>query len=262
MRDGDYSESFPKYRYHQFIVRFDWENMEDVFFVRNINGNNVIFSGDEEGNEIQLTSENSNSWRPRKASNINKIAFLKSNGGQTHLYTMNLDGSDVFQVTNAVPISGSNLEELDFSWGSNDSFIYYPSFDKLFQISPSGASLTQIHQTLDGNFISEVDWNEQTSKLVLKTNNSSGYNVSIYTINTSGILQDMVLSGVSGAAGGLDFSFNGSQLLYTYDISGNENVEYRLLDSNMFIYDFNSLLSGLTVAGIVFSDAAFLVSSG
>ncbi len=213
------------------------------FFVRKVNGNNVIFSGDEEGNEIQLTSENSNSWRPRKASNINKIAFLKSNGGQTHLYTMNLNGSDVFQVSNAVPISGSNLEELDFSWGSNDSFIYYPSFDRLYQISPSGASLVQVHQTSDGNFISEVDWNEQTSKLALKTNNSSGYNVSIYTINTSGILQDTVMSGVSGAAGGLDFSFNGSQLLYTHDISGIENVEYRLLDSNMFIYDFNTLTS-------------------
>ncbi|NNL16167.1 MAG: hypothetical protein HKO81_05960 [Flavobacteriaceae bacterium] len=213
------------------------------FFVRNINGNNVIYSGDDEGNEIQLTSENSNSWRPRKATNINKIAFLKSNGGQTHLYTMNLDGSDVTQVSSAVPVAGFNLDEIDFSWGSNDSFLYYPSFDKLYRISPDGSNLSQIHQTSNGNFISEVDWNQQTSKLALKTNDNSGYNVTIYTVNLSGVLQETVLDGVNGAAGGLDFSFDGSQLLYTYDISENENIQYRILDSNMFIYDFNTLTS-------------------
>ncbi len=53
----------------------------------------------------------------------------------------------------------------------------------------------------------------------------------------------MILDSVDGAAGGLDFSFDGSQLLYTYDISGNENVEYRQLNSNMFIYDFSTLIS-------------------
>ena len=65
--------------------------------------------------------------------------------------------------------------------------------------------------------------------------------MSIYTIDTSGTILDDVLSGVSGAAGGLDFSFDGSLLLYTYDLSGNENLQYRQLDSNMFVYDFNSL---------------------
>ncbi len=78
-------------------------------------------------------------------------------------------------------------------------------------LSPDGSSLIQIHQTSDGNFISEVDWNEQTSRIALKTNNSSGYNVSIYTINTSGVVQDIILDNVTGAAGGLDFSFDGSQ---------------------------------------------------
>jgi hypothetical protein len=211
------------------------------FFVRNISGNNVIFSGDDEGNEVQLTNENSNSWRPRKGNNTDRIAFLRTNGGEIHLYTMNLDGSDLFQVTNSTPVSGFNLEEIDFTWANNDSLIYYPSFDKLFRISPNGAGLTQIHETSNGNFITEVDWNQQTSRIALKTNNTLGYNVSIYTINTSGIQQDVVLNGINGAAGGLNYSFDGSKLLYTYDITGNENAEYRQLDTNMFIYNFNTM---------------------
>lgn len=213
------------------------------FFVRKINGNNVIYSGDEEGNEIQLTSENSNSWRPRKGTNTDKIAFLRTNGGVTHIYTMDLDGSNLFQVTQTIPVNGFNLEELDFSWGGNDSSIYYSSFDKLYQISPNGAGLSQVYQTTDDSFITEVDWNEQTSKIAIKTNNSTGYDASIFTINTIGVVQDMILNNVDGALGGLDYSFDGSKLLYTYDITENENSEYRPLDSNMFIYDFITMTS-------------------
>src|SRR5690606_38564983 len=47
-------------------------------FVRNINGNNVIFSADEEGNEFQLTSENTNSYRPRRNVAANRIAYLQT----------------------------------------------------------------------------------------------------------------------------------------------------------------------------------------
>lgn len=219
------------------------------FFVRKINGNNVIFSGDDEGNEIQLTSANSNSWRPRKGTNANKIAFLRTNGGQTHLYTMNLNGSDVFQVSSNVPVSGFNPEEIDFTWADSDSSIYYPSFNKLFRISPNGAGLTQVHQTSNGNFITEIDWNQQSSRIALKTNNNAGYEAQIYTINTSGVLQDSILDGINGAVGGLDFSFDGTKLLYTYDVSTSENSDYRQLDSNMFIYNFSTMVSTNVSAG-------------
>ena len=227
------------------VFTFETLNFPDnrYFFTRKVNGNNIIFSSDEEGNEIQLTASETNSWRPRKAENINKIAYLRSNGGKTHLYTMNLDGSDVFQVTNGVPVNGFNLEELDFTWSNNDNSILYPNFDKLYQISPNGGSLQQLHQTSNGNFITEIDWNQQTSKIALKTNNNNGYNISIYTINLAGIAQDIILENVNGAAGGLDFSFDGTKILYTYDISANENPQYRQLNTNMFIYDFNTMLA-------------------
>lgn len=213
-----------------------------IFFSRNINGNNVIFSADDNGNEFQLTTENTNSWRPRKASNIDKLAFLRTNGGQTHIYTMNLDGSDVAQVTNTVPVNGFNLEELDFEWKNNNTRIVYPSFDKLYQISVDGSGLTLLHQTLNGNFITEVDWCQSTLRLAVKTNDTSGYNVEIYTLTGNGsTIINYVLQGVNGGAGGLDFSFDGTKILYSYDISGNENAEYRQLDSRLFIYDFTTL---------------------
>ena len=214
-----------------------------VFFTRKINGNNVIFSSDDDGNVLQLTSENSNAWRPRRANTIDKLAFLSNNGGQTHLFTMDLDGSNIQQVTNSVPVNGFNLEEIDFEWKSNDTQLLYPNFDKLYQIDVSGSGLTQLYQTTNGNFITEVDWNQSNAIIALKTNNSVGYEVEIFTINTAGVIQDIVLQSVSGAAGGLDFSYDGSQLLYAYDISGSENVDYRQFNSNLFIYDFSTSMA-------------------
>ena len=102
-----------------------------VFFTRKINGNNVIFSSDDAGNVLQLTSSTSNAWRPRKANSIDKLAFLSNNGGQTHIFTMDLDGSNIQQITSSVPVNGFDLEELDFEWKSNDTQFLYPNFDKL-----------------------------------------------------------------------------------------------------------------------------------
>lgn len=219
-----------------------------IFFTRKINGNNVIFSTDDDGNEIQLTSQNNNSWRPRKAQSLNKIAFLRSNGGQTHVFTMNLDGSDVQQITSAVPVNGFNFEEIDFEWTNNDSQILYPSFDKLYVIDSDGSGLNQIYQTSNGNFITEVDWNQNTATIALKTNNSNGYEVEIFTINTSGVVQDIILQGITGAAGGIDLSFDGTKLLYTRDVTGNENQEYRQLNSQVFIYDLTTMTTNSAVS--------------
>ncbi len=69
------------------------------FYVRKVGSNNVIFSGSDEGDEesdnfeFQLTDFNKNSFRPRKNSTNNKIAFLQTDGSETHLYTMNSNGT-------------------------------------------------------------------------------------------------------------------------------------------------------------------------
>ncbi len=52
---------------------------------------------------------------------------------------MNLDGSDVFQVSNSVPVAGFNLEELNFTWAENDTLfiiqvlINYIEFHQMVQ---------------------------------------------------------------------------------------------------------------------------------
>ena len=203
-------------------------------FVKKESDNYVIYSGDENGNQLQLTSSNINSWRPRKNNQVKKIAFIRASGAQNHIYTMNPDGSGVFKVTNSVPIAGFNPDYINFTWNASGSQIIYPYFDKLYRINNDGSGLTKIYQTPNGKFISECDWSNDGAKIALKVNDASGYNAEIYIINTTGTVVNTVISGNSGAVGGLNFSVNGQKLVFTRDVSGFENANYRQLDSRVF----------------------------
>jgi len=206
-------------------------------FVRKMEGNNVIFSADEEGNELMLTSPSANSYRPRQNLAVNKIAFLANSGSETHIFTMDEDGSNITQVTSQVPVNGFKLEEIDFTWTDNGDRLIYPNFNRLYSININGEGLEQIYETTDGSFITEVVVSADESITVLKTNDVNGYNISIFTIDNSGMVVDDILSGVSGAAGGLDISVNNQNVLYWYDVSGFENANYRQLNSRIFLYD-------------------------
>lgn len=209
-------------------------------FVRNINGNNVIFSSDEEGNEFQLTSSNSNSFRPRRNLAANKIAYFQTTGAQLDIYTMNLDGSDKTRVTSSIKPNGFNLNEISFSWPANSDRIYFPNFDKLYSINSNGQGLDDVYTTSDGSLISEVEVSDNNTIIVLKTNNINGYDVEIFTIDFSGNLLETVLTGVDGAANGLSLSVTNQQLIYSRDISGNEGPNYRRLDMRIFKYEFST----------------------
>lgn len=207
-------------------------------FVRNIEGNNVIFSADEDGGEFQLTSQYLNSYRPRRNVAANKIAFLQSDGAEVNIYTMNRDGTDKTEVTSTIKPNGFNLNEINFSWPPTSDKIYFPQFDKLYRINSNGQGIELVYQTPDGSLISEIDVSEAGNIIALKTNNLDGYNVKIYTIDFNGIIQDAILDNVSGGASGLNLSVTNQKVLYSYDISGFESDSYRKLDSRIFVYDY------------------------
>lgn len=210
------------------------------FFVKkdSINENNIIYSANaDDSNTFPLTTNDQNSWRPRMNRASGLIAFLRTINTETHIFTMNPDGSGIKQVTQAVPVVGFKQGETDFSWSGNGDRIIYANFDKLYLINKDGSGLQQIYQTTDGSFITECSWSFDESFIALKTNDNSGYNVKIYTIDMAGTVLKTILSGVNGAAGGLDISVDNQRLLYSYDISGYEDASYRQLNNRLFIYN-------------------------
>jgi hypothetical protein len=212
-------------------------------FSRIINGNNVIFSADQDGNEIQLTSTNSNCWRPRKNQLTNKIAFLKIINGEIHLFKMDIDGTNQQQITSSIQPMAFKNSEIDYSWSTNGSQLIYAHFDKLYKINSDGSGNQQIYQTIDGMFITECVWSNNGNFIVLKTNNSNGYQASIYTIDMVGSIINIVAQGNNGALGGIDISVDNQKILYTRDMSGFEDSTYRQLDSHLFVFDTTNGIS-------------------
>lgn len=205
-------------------------------YVKKVKNNNVIYTADEAGNELQLSPSSINSYRPRKNLSINRIAYISSDGSLNQIFTMNPDGTDVKKVTNFIPIAGFNMDHVNYCWSTNGRQIIYPNFDQLLRIDSDGSGLVQIFKTPNGKFISECEWSQDGSQIVLKVNDASGYNVEIYAINMAGDVLYQILSGEKGAASGLGITIDNSKVVYTKDVSGFENSTYRRLDSRIFIY--------------------------
>ena len=232
------------------------------FFVKKENNNNVIYSGNADNDTItdtvdqnlfKLTNENTNSFRPKKNNTLQKLAFLRTVGGDAHLFTMDLDGTDVNQITSNVPVAGFRQEEITYTWSNDGAFLYYPNFDKLYRINNDGSGRTLIYQTADGSLISEVVIPDfDTDLLLLKTNNNEGYNVRIFTYRLSTDAEEtVVLENVAGAAGGIDMTASADLILYSQDTSNNENPVYRQFAARMFIYDIAAATSTLIDTDVI-----------
>ena len=205
-------------------------------FVRKENGNFLIVSADGNGNSFNLTEQSFNSWRPRKNNNSGLIAFLRTNGGNTHIYTAKPDGSEIFKVT-GIPVAGFSNLELDFSWSTNGEKFIYPNFNKLYKINKDGSGQELIYTSTDGSIISECDWSYDGTKVAVKTNDINGYNSKIIIIDMLGNILKTVLNNTPGASGGLNFSVDGKYLLYCRDVSQYQDSEYRQLDSRILLYN-------------------------
>jgi hypothetical protein len=251
-----------------FLSQFTTLSFPDnpFLFVKEIEGNNVIFSGsddpaDDPDNEDnpndgsdfnvqQLTNESVNSFRPKKNLDVDKIAYLRNVGVETHLFLMNLDGTNQVQLTSNIPVTGFRLDEINYAWSSDGSKILYPYFDKIYEINLDGGGNNIIYQTTDGSFVSEIASPEFNSDiLVIKTNNLDGYDVRIFTYDlTSNSEVEVILENTAGAAGSIDIMANADKVLYTRDLSGSENTDYRRFESRMFIYDISSQVNNPLLA--------------
>ncbi|TVZ51727.1 carboxypeptidase-like regulatory domain-containing protein [Dokdonia sp. Hel_I_53] len=230
-------------------------------FIKRINGNSVIFSGDEsedtnegvDANVLQLTDESKNSFRPKRNNDVSKIAFLRTIAGENQIFTMNLSGSDEQQITSSVPVTGFRQESIQFTWAESGQRFYYPNFDKLYAINNDGSGLVQIYQTTDGSLISDIAVSSlNTDTVILKTNDVDGYNARIFAISlTSGQTLFTVLENLSGAVSGIDVSANLDRILYARDISGSENSNYRIFNSRIYQYDVSTGIATLVETEVV-----------
>jgi TolB protein len=237
-----------------------------ILFARQTNGNYHIWSCDADGkDQVQLTTETNNQWRPRRNPQRTRIAFLSDQGIQTNLYTMANDGTDVQQVS-TFPVSGTNDLELDFTWIKNGGALLFMSNKNLYSLSPDGSGLTLFATAPPGFTYAEVDWNATTNHVLARLVGTQSYQSQFIRYSNVGFLLATELMDQLGAESGPDLSLVGDKYLYTRDLSGFESADGRQLDAQLLIRNTGSAvesnISNTKTAGTNDLDARFSANGG
>lgn len=205
-------------------------------YVQLKNGNYRIYASDLDSN-TPLTSTSTSSWRPHANLIAMKLAFLQTKAGETRLVTSDLNGKNIRKISQ-IPINGFQDGLMDFAWKTDGSKLIFPSFDKLYKVNNDGTGQHEIYQTTHGRFITKCAWSYNGAHIAIVTNNINGYKATIEILSSNGSYQETIFDNKPGAVGGIDWNITGEKLVYAYDDSGYQDINYRQLNSSIYLYDF------------------------
>jgi len=219
---------------------------------------------------VQITDNQESCWRPRISPQRDKIAYLSRVGGQTHLFTMNRDGSERFQVTQSVPVSGYDEEELDFSWSPTGDQLIFMNFGRLYKINRNGTGLSLFAEAPAGWAFAEVDWKELVIAARLREFDPYSSAILFYSA-FKGVPPDTILTQAgnqnSGRIGGPNLSPVVESFLYTRDIVGSTtSLQGRQVNAHIFEasgdslntkFDISAVSRGLDIDGFNDLDAIY-----
>lgn len=217
------------------IWQFKTQNTPDhrLLFVKEIDNQMKIMCSDFENDPIKITIGNAHYWRPKLSPNRDKIALISSQELEPHIFTMDIDGTNITQIT-ALPIAGTDPMKLSYCWSPDGSQLLYMHLNKLYKINHNGTGLSLFAEAPDGQFFTECDWNGYTNQIVALTSGTNPYDNEIYLFDENGNAT-LLVENVLGTLGSPSFSIDGTHILFTYDISGFEDISGRQLNSHIFL---------------------------
>ena len=209
-------------------------------FASNKDGGYEIYSSDTTSNLlVRLTSNSYRDWFPRLNPSRTKIAFVSDEQVNPQIYTMDIDGSNIFRLT-TIPVAGYHNNGFGFCWSPDGGQLIYPNYNKLFRIDQFGSNLTQIaNAPADRNF-RETDWSSVNNKIVVLTVGENPYDSEIYLMDSDGSNMTLFISNLPGCMEYPSFSVDGTSIMFTRDVSGFESQDGRQLDSHILIMNTNS----------------------
>jgi len=214
-----------------------------IIFSSNINGNFEIYSAGPDSTDqkiIQITNSYSNEFWPRFNPTRNLVAFINDTDIENHIYTLSLDGTDIYKVTQ-VPVAGLHNNGMGMCWSPDGNSIFYANYEKLYKISKEGSNLTQIAIAPEGRNFREIDVSTDGDKLVALTIGQNFYDSEIYLMNSDGTNLTKIVENLPGAVQNPIFSLDGKSILYTHDTSEHMSTTNRQLDSRIYMMSLDSL---------------------
>ena len=226
-----------------FKIEISEENR--FLFVRSEDNNNTIISGGNQADavEVNVTTKNSNAYAPAVSPERDRVAYIQTVGSNDQIFLMDSNGFSRTQLTTNVPAGSFRNQEIKLAWNNQGDKIYYPRFNKLYAVNSITKFSEAVYSTDSDRMISKVDVNPATGEIAMVITDADGYQGEIVVYNPADLSETVVFSSTGGALGGLDYSIDGTTLLYTADITGEENAQHRKFDNRIFSLDMATLVS-------------------
>ena len=217
-----------------------------MFFARKIDDNYEIFAHDTlTGEDFRVTFNPNKDWCPRKNPAGNRIAFVSNRTSENHIYTMNVDGSDVQKVT-TLPIAGYHNNGFGFSWSPDGGYLIYPHYNKLIKIRKDGSDRTELATAPEGKQFKSADWSRYGKKIVALLSGVNINDTEIYLMDENGENLQLLIENRPGRIESPQIAANGKTVLFTQDADSIDTPDGRMLNSH--IYEIN--LSTLAISDL------------
>ncbi len=145
---------------------------------------------------------------------------------------MNIDGTNVSQITSTGITGGQNNEHMGGACWTPDGKLLYFNGSKLYKINADGSNLIEI-ATAPSNYWSDVRCSS-TGKIAAQTQGATPYAKKIYLMNADGTGLTTLVADDPGNQTLGNFSEDGTLLYYSYDVSGHEESSGLSLNSQIF----------------------------
>lgn len=219
------------------------------FFVKDTLGSRDIYSWDlTEGHLVRLTTDGNSQIQPRLSPNRERLAYTSHETGDYHIYTMDKKGQNVLKMTQDRPVAGYHNNGIGFCWTHGGFHIVYSHYDELWRVNHDGTGAKLVAKAPVNRHFRECHWNKYTDKVVFLAIGVEPYESEIYIMDFDGTNMEVLVDSVAGVLSGPRFSIDGTQVIFSQDVSGLQGDDGRQLDAHIFRIDVDgSNLTDLSV---------------
>lgn len=210
-------------------------------FARVDGGDYDVFSSDSGGVTMTNLTSGSGSfdYMPRLSPTRDRIAFTSNRDFSPHVYTMRKSGIDVQKVT-PLPVAGNHNQGEGYCWSPNSAQILFCHYDQLLLVNRDGSGLSQLATAPPNRHFKSVDWNGITDQIIVQTSGVQVYESELYIMDDDGSNMQLLVGNDPGRLESPSFSITGTEVLFTYDVSGFNSPDGRQLDAHIFLMNSDS----------------------
>lgn len=215
------------------------------FYAQKVKGSYEIFNSDSIVNDtlapkVQLTDDPAyTQWFPQLNPTKTLVSFISNKNVDPYIYTMRRDGSDETRVL-GYPVLGYHNQGEGYCWSPNGQFLLYGHYEKLKRTDIYTLQSFDVAIAPEGRHFRQCDWNAYTNKIVVQTMGEKIYDSEIYIMNADGSDMTLLVENLPGRVDYPTFNIDGSQVMFTHDVSGYNSLDGRQLDSHIFLIDSDS----------------------